>query len=106
MYPTGVGHFYDATRPDIPLFSAARYGLWKLYLSSALGLLPEAKATWYQALFDGAGQSQKRAKKSNQYALRELAKLESDAAESRGVRTKPLARNLAERPCQEVVAPS
>jgi hypothetical protein len=34
MYPTGLGHFLDGTRPDLPLFSPARLELWKTYVSS------------------------------------------------------------------------
>jgi len=104
MYGTGLGHFFDATRPDLPLLSEARFALWRDYLSSSPGLIPEAADPALDPVFAAAADARSRARSRNNWALRELWRLEHSAVEARGLRCRVLPRNAAGLPCREVLA--
>ncbi len=104
MYDTGIGHFYDATRPDLPLVSAARFELWREYLTSAAGLIPEAADPALDPVFAAADETRAHARSRNNWALTELWKLEHSAAEARGLKCRVLPRNTGGRPCREILA--
>lgn len=104
MYGTGIGHFFDATRPDLPLLSPARFDLWRDYLASAAALIPEAADPALDPVFAAASETRAHARSRNNWALKELWALEHSAAEARGLKCRVLPRNVAERPCREVLA--
>ncbi|MBI3566137.1 MAG: hypothetical protein HY079_13140 [Elusimicrobia bacterium] len=105
LYGTGIGHFFDATRPDLPLLSPARFALWEDYLTSAPGLIPAASTGEDLApMFDAAARTLKKARPRNGWALAELWSLEHAAVEKRGLSCAPLPRNRTNRPCREVLA--
>lgn len=104
LYGTGIGHFFDATRPDLPLLSPARFGLWVDYLTSAPEVIPEASGVSLEKMFDDAEKALKTARSRNGWALKELWALEHAAVESRGLSCAPLPRNRAGLPCREVLA--
>lgn len=104
LYGTGIGHFFDATRPDLPLLSPARFALWVAYLTSARGLIPEAAASDLEPMFDAAAATLKKARSRNGWALTELWKLEHETARKFGLTGAPLPRNRANRPCREILS--
>ncbi len=104
MYGTGIGHFFDATKPDLPLYSAARFDLWRDYVDSAPDVIPEAHERSFERMFTSAGETRRSARSANNWGLAELWKLEHSEVEQRGLECAPLPRNAAERPCSAVLA--
>jgi hypothetical protein len=104
MYGTGIGHFFDATKPDLPLYSAARFDLWREYINSAPGVIPEAKESLFEKFFSSAGETRLKARSGNNWGLAELWKLEHSAVEERGLECRVLPHNSADLPCAAVMA--
>jgi hypothetical protein len=103
MYATGIGHFFDATRPDHPLCTPARFELWKSYLASIRTLLPDASAEEWRDLMASAGKCRTKALSGNSYAGAELAAAEQQTLAARGVEARPIPRNLNDAPCQTIL---
>ncbi|HXS99623.1 MAG TPA: hypothetical protein VN915_03035 [Elusimicrobiota bacterium] len=102
MYPTGLGHFFDATTPDIPLSSRARMELWREYLATAPSLIPLGAGPAFEPVFAAAAELQRRARSGNRYAGAELMHAETEALEGSGIKAALLEHNLSERPCQAI----
>ena len=102
MYRTGIGHLFDGAKPDLPLCSPARMKLWRDYLGSACKLIPEGSFFSFEGMFFSASASQLRARRANDYAREELMHAEAEALRGGGLIASPLARNLANHPCQTI----
>ena len=102
MYPTGLGHFFDATMPDQPLSSAARLELWRNYLSSAAELISEGGSAAFEPVFAAAAAFQGRARSENGFAREELLRAETAALKGGGIDASPIEHNASDRPCQEI----
>jgi DNA-binding transcriptional regulator YdaS (Cro superfamily) len=102
MYGTGLGHFYDASLPDQPLSSPARFEQWRNYLISAQKLLFEDFKTGFEPVFTSAAASQLRARSGNGFAHDELLAAERSALKESGIDATPLRHNTAGLDCQSV----
>ena len=102
MYRTGIGHLFDGAKPDMPLCTPERMKLWRGYLASAPGLIPEGAIFSFESMFFSASASQLKARRANDYAREELMRAEAEALRGGGVIASPLARNLANHPCQKI----
>jgi hypothetical protein len=102
MYPTGLGHFFDATTPDQPLSSAARLAMWHDYLATAPDLIPAGVSAAFEPIFAAAAESQRRARAGNGFAREELMHAESVALEGSGIRAALLDHNVSNKPCQAI----
>jgi hypothetical protein len=100
MYPTGLGHFFDATTPDQPLSSPTRLEMWRDYLAGAPSLISAGIKAAFEPVFAAAAQSQRRARARNGFAREELMHAETTALEGSGIRAALIAHNLSEKPCQ------
>jgi hypothetical protein len=103
MYPTGLGHFFDATTPDQPLSSAARLSLWRDYLAAAPTLIPAGIGAAFEPIFTAAAESQLRARAGNNFAREELMHAETTALEGSGIKAALIEHNLSNKPCQAIV---
>lgn len=103
MYPTGLGHFFDATTPDQPLASATRLEMWQEYLATTPNLIPIGVQAAFGPVFAAAAELQRRARAGNQYAREELMHAETTALEGSGITASVLEHNLSDRPCQAIV---
>jgi hypothetical protein len=103
MYPTGLGHFFDATTPDQPLSSAARLGMWREYLATAPDLIPAGVGAAFEPVFAAAAESQRRARAGNDFAREELMHAETTALEGSGIQAALIEHNLSNKPCQAIV---
>jgi hypothetical protein len=102
MYGTGIGHFYDASKPDQPLSSPARLAMWRRYLETAPALVFDDSKAEYEPVFAAAAASQLRARSGNGFAHEELLAAERSALKESGVDATPLRHNIDEAPCQKV----
>lgn len=102
MYPTGLGHFFDATTPDLPLSSTARMGMWREYLATMPALIALGSGAGFAPVFAAAAELQHRAKAENRYAGAELMHAETQALEGSGIQAVLLEHNLSDRPCQAI----
>lgn len=102
MYGTGIGHLFDGAKPDMPLCTPDRLRLWRAYLASAPGLIPEGEAFSFESMFFSASASQLKARRANDYAREELMAAEAAALRGGGIIAAPLSRNLANHPCQTI----
>jgi hypothetical protein len=102
MYPTGLGHFFDATTPDQPLSSAARLTMWQDYLATAPTLIPAGIKAAFEPVFAAAAESQRRARAGNGYARAELMHAETAALEGSGIQAALIAHNVSNKPCQAI----
>jgi hypothetical protein len=103
MYPTGLGHFFDATTPDQPLSSTARLDMWRDYLATAPTLIPSGIKAAFEPVFAAAAESQRRARAGNNFARAELMHAETTALEGSGIRAALIEHNLSNKPCQAIV---
>lgn len=103
MYPTGLGHFFDATTPDQPLSSPTRMEMWRDYLAAAPALIPAGVQAALEPVFAAAAESQRRARAGNSFAREELMHAETKALEGSGIKAVLMEHNLSEKPCQAIV---
>jgi hypothetical protein len=103
MYPTGLGHFFDATTPDIPLSSPTRMEMWRDYLATAPTLIPAGIKAAFEPVFAAAAESQRRARAGNSFAREELMHAETKALEGSGIKAVLMEHNLSDKPCQATV---
>ena len=102
MYPTGLGHFFDATTPDHPLSSTARLEMWRDYLATAPTFIPAGIKAALEPVFAAAAESQRRARAGNDFARVELMHAETKALEGSGIKAALLEHNLSNKPCQAI----
>ena len=103
MYPTGLGHFFDATTPDQPLSSPTRLEMWREYLAAAPSLIPAGVEAAFEPIFAAAAESQRRARAGNSFAREELMHAETKALEGSGIQAALIEHNLSDQPCQAIV---
>jgi hypothetical protein len=103
MYPTGLGHMFDAGTPDIPFYTPARTALWLEYLRSLKVLFPELSAEAMAQFLDQCKQCIVHAKEENAYGARDLHRLEALELERLGVVAAPLPRAGRKFGCQRLV---
>jgi len=103
MYPTGLGHFFDATAPDQPLTTQPRMAMWREYVSTAPNLLPLTVKVALDPVFTAAAESQRRARAGNSFAREELARAETAALSGSGLSAVLIEHNVSDMPCQALV---
>jgi hypothetical protein len=103
MYPTGLGHFFDATTPDQPLSSPTRMEQWRDYLANAPTLIPAGIKAAFEPVFAAAAEYQRRARAGNSFAREELMHAETKALEGDGIQATLIEHNLSDKPCQAIV---
>ncbi|HEX4048337.1 MAG TPA: hypothetical protein VH309_10910 [Elusimicrobiota bacterium] len=103
MYGTGLGHFFDATRPDQPLSSAARLALWRDYLATVPALISAGTAGAFGPVFAAAAESQPRARAANGFSREALMHAETSALEEDGIQAALIPHNVSDKPCQAIV---
>ena len=104
MYPTGLGHMFDGSAPDLPFYSPARASLWREYSRSLKSLLPELAESKLDAFFRLCDDCLLRARQTNAYGGEELKRLESLELGRLGVATAPIERAPSARSCRAIVA--
>jgi len=97
MYQTGIGHLFDASKPDFPL---ARLALWREYVGSLRTLFPSASAETLDPLLASAEEPSRSARSANAYGRGELIRLETAELVRRGASPAPMPINAAKVPCQ------
>ena len=102
MYDTGIGHFYDATKPDQPLSSPERFELWRRYLATAPTLLFGDFQAAFEPFFAAAAAVRARASSGNDFAHEELLAAERSALRDSGIDATPLRHNSDATTCQKV----
>jgi hypothetical protein len=103
MYPTGLGHMFDGSTPDLPLFTPARAKLWREYITSLKTLFPELAGSRLELFFDQCEECLKRARDTNAYASEDLRRLEAQHLERLGVAALLLPRGAPKLGSQRLV---
>ncbi|MFI5361448.1 MAG: hypothetical protein ACHQ49_05720 [Elusimicrobiota bacterium] len=103
MYGTGLGHFFDATKPDQPLSSPTRLEMWRDYLATAPTFIPAGIKAAFEPVFAAAAEFQRRARSGNNFAREELMHAETQALEGSGIQAALIEHNLSDKPCQAIV---
>ena len=105
MYATGVGHLFDGTAPDLPLYSKERLALWGVSLSSVAALSPGEPRPDLVRLLARAADPQEGAGKFNGYNEQALRELLEELLVAEGVRTpyRQFDRGVRAQGCQAVI---
>ncbi len=104
MYPTGIGHFFDMTRPDLPLATGERFELWASYMRSLPSLVPDARAGDLQEVLTAAREPAREAREGNHFNEDAFRRILNAALEKEGARpTAPFDRRLERAGCQAVL---
>lgn len=102
LYKTGIGHLFDSSFPDIPLYSGRRLKLWKDYVTSGPDLLPHSDQGELGAVLAAVEEHQRTAHERNGFNQRTLRRLFDDLLRGRGVEQAflPFDRVAAKTGCQ------
>jgi hypothetical protein len=106
MYPTGVGHLFDRTLPDLPLISPQRHALWSGYVRSAVALMPAGRAEAVEPMLSRCEPALRSAKGGNGFNEQALRVLLADWLKAAGVVTPflPFDEKLRKAGCQALAA--
>jgi hypothetical protein len=100
MYDTGIGHFFDASKPDQPLASPLRFAAWQSYLTTAPTLLFSDFKSAFEPFFSTAAAYQRAARAANGFSHAELLDAEHSALKVSGIDATPLHHNVTGAACQ------
>ncbi len=103
MYPTGLGHMFDGSAPDMPFYSPVRTALWREYFRALKTVLPDFVETKLDAFFRLCEDSRLRARQTNAYGGEDLKRLESQELGRLGIQSSPLEHAPATRTCRTII---
>lgn len=103
MYPTGLGHMFDGSAPDIPFYSTARTALWRDYYHELRNLLPDFAESKLEGFFGRCEECRLRANQGNGFNGADLRRLEALELGRLGVSSAPLERAPADRSCRRII---